>query len=805
MRADGRPLDPGGARREGAGDDREGDDHRRRPRRRGAEGRDAHQGGAGARDLHPALLLARAHEAGRHVPHVPRRDRGRARSPARVHHAGGRRHGRQHAVARGEGRAGRRARAAARQPPARLPGVRPRRRVPAAGHDPRVRSRRVALHRGEAALGEADPAVRSRAPRPRALHPVRALHTLRRRDRGRSAHHVRRARRPHRDRDLPRRAVRLLLLRQHRADLPGGRADLEALPLQGAAVGPLGGRDELHRSARSTAAARSSRAPTAWCACSASTASRSTTAGCATRVATATRPCTTSRACVHPMVRRGGELVECSWPEALDAAAEALRNVLAGDGADAIGVLGGARGTNEDAYVWARFAKGVLRTDNVDAQLGDGLPAEVALGLPHATIADLDRARGDRRARRRPQGRAAGPLPPRPARGGRARRAADRGHPDRHRAHAVRRRASIRYAPGEQGAVVAELAAALGGGSGATGDIAAAADAASPGATATSSSSPGGATSPSRPTPPWPRSRALAGLDDARASSSRCTAATSAARSTSASRPGSCPAGSTLEDGRDWFEDAWGAVPSERGPRRPRHPAGRGRRPDRRARAARCRSARRLPRPRARGRGRHRRPVRDRGRHVPHRQHARAPMCSCPSPTWGEQDGTVTNLEGRVQRVARKVSPDGTAMPDWRIAAELALRLREDFDLATAEEVQDEIARRRAGVRRRHEHPAASRPRRRRAADRRAPRRDRPPSPLDPADRRVVGADRARPGRRRRPAAAAEAVDRGRGRAGDRTRRTPTRTTLPTPTARAAGGRRARRRRTAAAPLVRRR
>ena len=47
-------------------------------------------------------------------------------------------------------------------------------------------------------------------------------------------------------------------------------------------------------------------------------------------------------------------------------------------------MLGGARGTNEDAYVWARFAKGVLGTDNVDAQLGDGLPAEVVLGLPRA-------------------------------------------------------------------------------------------------------------------------------------------------------------------------------------------------------------------------------------------------------------------------------------------------------------------------------------------------------------------------------------------------------------------------------------
>ena len=57
-------------------------------------------------------------------------------------------------------------------------------------------------------------------------------------------------------------------------------------------------------------------------------------------------------------------------------------------------MLGGARGTNEDAFVWARFAKAVLGTDNVDAQLGDGLPAEVVLGLPRAVISDLDRARG---------------------------------------------------------------------------------------------------------------------------------------------------------------------------------------------------------------------------------------------------------------------------------------------------------------------------------------------------------------------------------------------------------------------------
>ena len=48
--------------------------------------------------------------------------------------------------------------------------------------------------------------------------------------------------------------------------------------------------------------------------------------------------------------------------------------------------MGGARLTNECAYAWAKLAKGVIGTDSVDAQLGDGLPAELVLGLPRATI-----------------------------------------------------------------------------------------------------------------------------------------------------------------------------------------------------------------------------------------------------------------------------------------------------------------------------------------------------------------------------------------------------------------------------------
>ena len=53
---------------------------------------------------------------------------------------------------------------------------------------------------------------------------------------------------------------------------------------------------------------------------------------------------------------------------------------------DRIGIIGGARLPNEDAYAWSKLARTVLHTDNVDAQLGDGLPAELVAGLPRATI-----------------------------------------------------------------------------------------------------------------------------------------------------------------------------------------------------------------------------------------------------------------------------------------------------------------------------------------------------------------------------------------------------------------------------------
>ena len=64
-----------------------------------------------------------------------------------------------------------------------------------------------------------------------------------------------------------------------------------------------------------------------------------------------------------------------------------------------------------------------------------------------------------------------------------------------------------------------------------------------------------------------------------------------------------------------------------------------------------------------------------------------------PAAMWGEQYGTITNLEGRVQKIAPKVTSPGAAMPDWRIAQLIAEELKEPFHWTTGDDVTDEIAR----------------------------------------------------------------------------------------------------------------
>ncbi|MCG6498135.1 molybdopterin oxidoreductase family protein [Kitasatospora sp. A2-31] len=64
--------------------------------------------------------------------------------------------------------------------------------------------------------------------------------------------------------------------------------------------------------------------------------------------------------------RPGGPLRSAGWTEALDRVAAGLAEVRERHGADAVGVFGGGGLTNEKAYLLGKFARVVLRTANID-------------------------------------------------------------------------------------------------------------------------------------------------------------------------------------------------------------------------------------------------------------------------------------------------------------------------------------------------------------------------------------------------------------------------------------------------------
>ncbi|EWS99588.1 nitrite reductase [Intrasporangium oryzae NRRL B-24470] len=68
----------------------------------------------------------------------------------------------------------------------------------------------------------------------------------------------------------------------------------------------------------------------------------------------------------RPLVRRDGELVPTSWEDALDRVADGIVRTRAAYGDDAVAVFGGGGLTNEKAYQLGRFARVALRTSQID-------------------------------------------------------------------------------------------------------------------------------------------------------------------------------------------------------------------------------------------------------------------------------------------------------------------------------------------------------------------------------------------------------------------------------------------------------
>jgi NADH-quinone oxidoreductase subunit G len=64
-----------------------------------------------------------------------------------------------------------------------------------------------------------------------------------------------------------------------------------------------------------------------------------------------------------------------------------------------------------------------------------------------------------------------------------------------------------------------------------------------------------------------------------------------------------------------------------------------------------------------------------------------------PAAGFAERPGTTTNLEGRISRLGQKITPPGTARPDWMIAVELAARLGDDLGFDSLDDIWGEIER----------------------------------------------------------------------------------------------------------------
>ena len=294
------------------------------------------------------------------------------------------------------------------------------RRCPTAGS--------IAVPRAQARVREADPHLQPGAPRPRALHPVPALHPVLRGDRRRQVHRpdgpvLRRA-----DQRLPGRLLRA------RGTINGqaveGEGDVafnsyfSRNTIQICPVGALTGEQYRFRARPFDLVST----PTACEHCAAGCSMRADhrPARCCTDSPATTRneewncdkgrwgfatPRPTTHP--HPAVRDKvtGDLPEASWSEALLRG----RRANGGQGAGGDGVLTGGRLTVEDAYTSKKFAQIPLGTTtstgpSVSSEETDSSPPRSA-GVSDVTYEDVENAPERSRGRAGAGGRVPDPLP----------------------------------------------------------------------------------------------------------------------------------------------------------------------------------------------------------------------------------------------------------------------------------------------------------------------------------------------------------------------------------------------------------
>jgi NADH-quinone oxidoreductase subunit G len=80
----------------------------------------------------------------------------------------------------------------------------------------------------------------------------------------------------------------------------------------------------------------------------------------------------------RPLIRKDGKLIPATWEEAFELIGKRFSKVRDRDGGAAIGVIGSNRTTNEESYLLSKFARVVLKTNNVDHHRTADFPALAA-------------------------------------------------------------------------------------------------------------------------------------------------------------------------------------------------------------------------------------------------------------------------------------------------------------------------------------------------------------------------------------------------------------------------------------------
>ncbi|SHE80116.1 formate dehydrogenase subunit alpha [Caloramator proteoclasticus] len=100
-----------------------------------------------------------------------------------------------------------------------------------------------------------------------------------------------------------------------------------------------------------------------------------------------------------PLIKKNGEFVEVEWDEALDYVASRLKKIKDEYGSDSIAGFASARCTNEDNYMFQKFMRAVIGTNNVDhcarlchATTVTGLATTFGSGAMTNSIGELEKA-----------------------------------------------------------------------------------------------------------------------------------------------------------------------------------------------------------------------------------------------------------------------------------------------------------------------------------------------------------------------------------------------------------------------------